>query len=154
MAEPVEAAIVSALLTRAKAFADAQAPAITISLPNIAFTPPAPTPTAKWLRATILPADSASLSVGFSGSNQHYGLLQIDVFYGQGGPNNSGGSELAPSRIASAIIQYFKPGTEMTKDGFTARVIRTPYRGQMMKDDPWMMIPVRIPYLCFAPNPA
>lgn len=141
MPEPVEVAIESALLARATAFATAQA--LAISLPNIAFTPPTASGTAKWLRATFLPAPTTTLPVG-SGSDRYYGIMQIDVFYGQGA------GELAPGRIASAVIAYFGKGTEVTKDGFTTRVYRRPSRGPMIKDDPWIMIPVTIPFECFA----
>lgn len=141
MPEPVEVAINAALIARAQAFATAQGMAI--SLPNIAFTPPTASATAKWLRATFLPAPTATLPVG-SGSDRFYGLLQLDVFYGQGA------GELAPARLASAAIAYFAKGTESTKDGFTTRVYRRPSRGPMIKDDPWMMIPVTINFECFA----
>lgn len=143
MPEPIEVAIESALLTKAQAFAAAQSPALAISLPNIAFTPPTASATAKWLRATFLPAPTATLPVG-SGSDRYYGILQIDVFYGQGA------GELAPGRVVSAVIDYFKRGTEVAKDGFKARVYRRPSRGPMIKDDPWMMIPVTINFECFA----
>jgi len=145
MAEPVEVAIENALLTKAQAFAAAQSPAIAISLPNVAFTPPAQTSSAKWLRTTFMPAPTATLPIG-SGSDQYYGLMQIDVFYGQ----NSG--EYAPGRIASAVIDYFKRGTVLTKDGFTVRIHKRPYRGPMIIDGSgWVQIPVTIPYQCFSP---
>jgi hypothetical protein len=142
MAEAVEVAIEYALLTQAQAFATAQS--LTISLPNTTFTQPTASPTAKWLRATFLPADSLTLGLTAASSKRHYGLFQMDVFYGQGS------GELAPARIASLIIAYFAMGTQLTKDGFTVTIPRQPYRGQMIKDDPWQMIPVRIPYHCYA----
>lgn len=141
MPEPVEVAINAALIARAQAFATAQG--IAISLPNIAFTPPTAGQNVKWLRATFLPAPTSTLPVG-SGSDRYYGILQIDVFHG------AGAGEYAPGRIASAVIEYFKRGTVMTKDGFTVRVYRRPSRGPMIKDDPWMMIPVTINFECFA----
>lgn len=141
MPEPVEVAIESALLARAQAFATAQG--IAISLPNVAFTPPVAGANVKWLRVTFMPVPTATLPVG-SGADRYYGILQIDVFYGQGA------GELAPGRIASQIIDYFKRGTEVTKDGFTTRVYRRPSRGPMIKDDPWMMIPITINFECFA----
>jgi len=141
MSEPVEVAINAALIARAQAFATAQG--IAISLPNIAFTPPAAGQNVKWLRATFLPAPTSTLPVG-SGSDRYYGILQIDVFHGQGA------GEYAPGRIASAVIEYFDRGTATTKDGFTVRVYRRPSRGPMIKDDPWMMIPVSISFECFA----
>jgi len=140
MAEPVEVAIESALLARAQAFATAQG--LAISLPNVAFTPPAAGQNVKWLRATFLPAPTATLPIG-SGSDRYYGIMQIDVFHGQGA------GELAPGRLASQVIDHFKCNTAVTKDGFTTRVYRRPSRGPMIKDDPWMMIPVTINFECF-----
>ncbi|WP_029581939.1 phage tail terminator-like protein [Bradyrhizobium sp. URHD0069] len=155
MPDPVEVAIESALLNRAIAFAAAQSPALTISLPNIAFTPP-PDKTAsgstviygKWLKATFLPAPTLGLGVSSNSTNQLYGLLQIDVFHG------IGAGEYAPGRIASAILSYFKFETVVTKDGFSAKVWKQPYRSALMTKDAWTQIPVTIPYVCFAPNPA
>lgn len=144
MSEPVEVAIESALLSRAQAFAAAQSPALAISLPNIAFTPPAAGQNVKWLRATFLPAPSVETGIAWNAHNQHYGLFQLDVFYGQGA------GEYAPGRLASAIIAYFARGTVLTKDGVSVRITKQPYRGPMIKDDPWQMLPVSIPYLCFA----
>lgn len=141
MPEPVEVAINAALIARAQAFATAQGMAI--SLPNIAFTPPTASATAKWLRATFLPAPTSTLPVG-SGSDRYYGILQIDVFHG------AGAGEYAPGRIASAVIDYFKRGTTMTKDGFTVRVYRRPSRGPMIVADGWAHIPVSINYEAFA----
>lgn len=140
--EPVEVAINAALIARAQAFATAQG--IAISLPNIAFTPPTAGPNAKWLRATFLPAPSFETGIAWNAHNQHYGLFQLDCFYGQGS------GEYAPGRIVSQIIDYFKRGTELNKDGFKVRIHKCPYRGSLIKDDPWVMIPVSIPYQCFA----
>lgn len=142
MAEPVEVAINAALVARAQAFATAQG--IAISLPNIAFTPPTAGQNTKWLRATFLPAPSVETGIAWNAHNQHYGLFQLDVFYGQGA------GEYAPGRIASAAIAYFVRGTKLTKDGFTVLIHKQPYRGPMIKDDPWQMLPVSIPFLSFA----
>lgn len=147
MPEPVEVAIESALLTCAQAFATAQA--LAISLPNVAFPGKNPDGSDKpmpdnYLRATFLPAPTANLSVG-SGSGRYYGIMQIDVFYKQ----NTG--ELAPGRIASAVISYFERGTVMTKDDFTVRINKRPYRGPMIVDGSGrVQIPVTIPFDCFA----
>lgn len=142
MAEPIEVAIESALLARATAFATAQS--IAIALPNIAFTPPTAGANVKWLRVTFLPAPTTSLPTG-GGSDRYYGIMQIDVFHGQGA------GELAPGRIASAVIDYFKRGTEVSKDGFTTRVYRRPSRGPMIVDGSgWVQIPVTINFECFA----
>jgi hypothetical protein len=146
MTDSVEVAIESVLLNRLVAFC--LSPAIPLALPNIAFTPPAPSPTTFWLKADWLPADSFSLSLANTGSVQHYGILQVSVFYGQGS------GELAPSRLATRIIELFPRNLALTKDGFVVQVWKHPFRARMMKDDPWVMIPVSVPYLTFAPHPA
>lgn len=144
MAEPVEVAIDKALIDRAQKFAAEQSPAIAISLPNIAFTPPEPSKTAKWLRATFLPAPSVEVGIAFNSHVQHYGLLQIDVFYG------IGAGEYAPGRIASDIIKYFPRGLRLSQDGISTLINRAPYRGSLLTSGAWTQIPVSIPYLCFA----
>lgn len=144
MADAVEVAIEAALLAHAKAFAVVNS--LDLSEPNITFNPPTPGKTAKWLRATFLPADTQTLPVG-AGDNRYYGILQIDVFYG------IGGGEIAPARIAVLIIDHFKRGTTLTRDGFTVQILEQPYRRPSIKDDAWLMVPVRIRFTCFA-NPA
>ncbi|MDB5724629.1 MAG: hypothetical protein JWQ16_1383 [Novosphingobium sp.] len=144
MAEPVGVAIESALLSRAQAFAAAQSPVLAIALPNVAFTKPTPGPAAKYLEATFMPVQSVEMGVSFDAHVQHYGLLQISVFYGLGA------GEYAPGRIASQIIQYFARGTVLIKDGFKVRIDKAPFRGPLIKDDTWMQVPVSIPYQCFA----
>jgi Bacteriophage related domain of unknown function len=146
MADPVEVAIEGALIDHLRALT--LTPALTIAYPNVQFPPPPATPTSGYLRATFLPADSFGLGISESSSIQHYGLLQVDVFWGLFA------GELVPARVASQIIAWFKRGTSMTRDGFLVNVIQTPYRRTMMRDDPWAIIPVRIPYIAFAPNPA
>ena len=137
MTEAVEVAIELALSSRAQAFAASLS--LPIALSNINFTPPA----GNYLRMTFLPADTATLCVG-SGSDQHYGILQLDVFSGVGI------GEIAPGRIAAEAISYFKRDTLMTSDGFDVRVSKTPYRGPQIRDGSWTFIPVRIPYNTFA----
>lgn len=142
MTEAVEVAIELALLGRAQAFAASKS--LTIALPNITFTPPVVGANAKYLRASLLPADTEALGVAFSATNQHQGYLQMDVFYGKGG------GEIAPGRIAADIISYFARGTRITSNGFNIDILKTPRRGPQMIQDVWTMLPVRIPYNCFA----
>jgi hypothetical protein len=146
MANAVEVAIESALLDHLRSLTFS--PAITVAWPNVDFVPPIAGPNIKWLRPTFLPADSIALGVDYSANNQHFGIFQIDVFYGQGS------GELAPGRIATSVIAWFKRGTKLTKDGFSVEVTRVPFRRRMIKDDPWVFIPISIPYLAFASNPA
>lgn len=142
MTEAVEVAIDIALLTRAQAFATANS--LQISLPNVEFTPPTVSKTAKYLRATLLPAETATIGVAFSSTDQFLGIMQIDVFYG------SGGGEREARRIASDIVEYFARGTRMTSNGFNVEVLKRPVLGPTIKSDAWISLPVRIPYTCFA----
>lgn len=151
MADAVEVAIEAALLNRLLALTFS--PALPVSLPNVgtapgmAFTPPQAGPGVRWLRANFLPAQTFELSIDVAGSNQHYGLLQVDAI------GSIGDGEMGIGRLAADVIAHFKRGTRLNKDGFTIDVIRPPRRGTMVKDYPWVFIPVSIPYLSFAGNP-
>ncbi len=146
MADAVEVAIVTGLLGHLEDLTFT--PVITVAWPNKPFDPPTPAKTARWLRPTVLSADTFALTVGHDGSNRHAGFLQVDVFYGLGG------GDVAARRVAASIIAHFKRGTEIEKDGFTIQVTGAPSALATVKSDPWIMVPVRIPYLCFAVNPA
>lgn len=143
MPEPVEVAINAALIARAQAFATAQG--ISISHQKIAFTPPVATPATKWLRATFLPAPTATLPVG-SGADRYSGVLQIDVFWGA----TAGEYLINAERLASSIINYFGRGTVLTKDGFVVRINKRPSPGPMIVADGWAQIPITINYEAFA----
>lgn len=143
MADAAEVAIESALINRLLALSFS--PVIPVSLPNVTLTPaPIAGPGVKWLRATFLPADSFAIGIADNAHNQHYGILQVDVFVGLGI------GDYAPRRIAAQIAGWFKRGTQVTKDGFIATVYDVPRIARAVEDDPWWMIPVSIPYRCFA----
>lgn len=146
MTDAVEVSVNKMLIDRLLAFT--QSPDIRVSVPNISFPPPAAGQDVWYLRATFLPAESFALGIGYSAVNQHYGLLQVDVFYGE----NSG--EYAAGRVATDVISWFKRGTKLGPlNGFRTEVFKTPWRSRMIKDSPWVIIPVNVPYIAFA-NPA
>ncbi len=144
MTDAVEVVIPLALLRRLASFAAAHSPALTVSYPSIDFVKPDASKTIQWLRATYMPADTATLGIGVGDTNNHYGMMQVDVFQGQGL------GEPAPRRTAAEIVAYFPRGLRLTLGGFNVDVIRSPYLGPLIKDDPWVMVPVRIPYQCLA----
>lgn len=146
MPDAAEVAIEGALLDRLNSLV--LVPALTVSLPNIQFPPPQATPSTGYLRATFLPADSITLGISYGSSIQHYGLLRVDVFYGLFG------GELAPGRIAASVMAWFKRGTQLTRGAYTVNIFKAPFRGRMVREDVWVMIPVSIPYIAFAPDPA
>lgn len=143
MTDLVEVAITTALNTKLKAFATANS--LRVAYPNVPFTAPKTSATALWLRANYLPADTVSLGVVYNSHQQHYGFLQVDVMY------SAGGGERPALRMAAALTAYFERGTRLTSDSFIIEVVRRPFRNSTLKDDPWIQIPVRIPYTCFSP---
>lgn len=163
MSDPVEVALQKALTDRAQAFVTAWNAAnpvvppnlLTISLPNIAFTlpaaktglPPAPVVFGKWLQASILPVPSFARGVDYLSSNQHYGIFQVSVFMG------FGSGDPTVRRIAGAVAEYFKRGTVLRANGYAVTIYDTPSIAGGLKDDPWWMVPVSIPFKCFAPSP-
>ncbi len=144
MADAVEVVIPKALMKRLATFAAAQDPVLTVSWPNIDYTKPDASKTAQWLRATVMRADTFALGIGTGDTDQHYGIFQVDVFQGQGI------GEPGPTRLAAEIIAYFPRNLRVTLEGFNVDVIKSPFLGPLMKDDPWVMVPVRIPYQCLA----
>ncbi len=154
MPEPVNAAIEKALLDKAIAFAAAQSPVLSISVQNGLgadgkhFTKPAPTKTAQWLRATVIPAPALTTGISYNAYVKHYGLLQIDVIRGLGG------GTLPMGRTVAAIREFFPMGLKLTQDGFVIQVspyaMRVVGQGPLMNDaDGWVKIPVSVPWICF-----
>jgi hypothetical protein len=148
MSDPIEVAIQKALTDRATAFATAQGMTAAISYPNVAFTPSAAkmgTVYGKWLQASFLPAPSFSTDIGFD-ENQHYGVFQLSVYWG------AGAGEYEPRRLAAKIVAYFRAGTVIGANGLPVTIYDTPNIASGFKDDPWWVVPVSIPFKCFAPN--
>lgn len=146
MPDAAEVAIESALLNHVIGFC--ASPTIRLALPNVDFAPPVLGPSDYYLSAHFLPADSFGLGISENSDNQHYGILQVSVFHGLKA------GEYAPARVAARVIAYFARGTILTKDGFSVFIFKTPFRGRMMTEADKVMIPVSIPYIAFAPNPA
>jgi|SRR5215813_7394246 len=146
MADPADVAIERALNNQAQAAAAALS--LPIAMPYVAFTPPTPSPTAAWLRSTYIPADTLGLGVDPQSSNQHYGLFWIDVFYAL----NTG--EYGARRIAAQLCSFFKRGSEFVADGFRVQIWKPPFARPTMREDAWLHVPVLIPFIAFASNPA
>lgn len=145
MTDTADVAVQKALLERLKALTFS--PAITVAYPNIVFTPPTPAFGTQWLRANFLPAPKIALGIDDGAMNQISGILQVDALM------YPGAGELPVARLAQAVTSWFARGTELTQDSQRVRIVRTPYRGRLIADDPWVFIPVSIPYLAFSDNP-
>ena len=155
MPELINAAIEKALLDKAIAFAAAQDPVLTISVENGLgadgrhFTKPAPSKTAMYLRASVLPAPTLKMGIAHNSNEQHYGLLQVDVIRGLGG------GTVPMKRTVAALRAFFPMGLALTESGFTIQVLpfaqkRAVAEGPLMSDgDGWVKIPVSIPWVCF-----
>lgn len=143
-----EASILAALNARLASLSFS--PAIPVAFPNVAFAPPTPSQTAKYLRVTHLPADTFAQGISFDDANKYTGIYQIDLFTG----NNFG--EPNAVAIAEQIIAQFKRGTKLAKNNFTIEILDPPSRLPYVQDDSgsWWMLPVRIVYTCYARNPA
>lgn len=144
MAEPTEVAIEYALLERLLAITLASPDDVTFALPNKLFTAPNPVlSSSRYVKADILWAPTSAISIAYDAPNQHLGIFQASVFHGQGG------GEGPPARLAAQIIAWFARGTSMVKDGVRVTVHLPPYRGNLLRDDPWVMIPITIPFRAF-----
>ena len=64
----------------------------------------------------------------------------------------AGSNELNVKRIAGAVAEYFKRGTVLRANGLPVTVYDTPVIAAGFKDDPWWVVPVSIPFKCFAPS--
>lgn len=146
MADAAEVASLKAVINKLQQFADI--PVSRMQMPNVGFTPPDTNSGNMWLRVNHIPNDSFSLGLSRSSSNQHYGIVQIDVMA------DPGVGEYAPGRMASSLIEHFEVYTNLESDGFRVQIYRLPSRGTLLKDGAWVFIPVSVSYRCFAPNPA
>lgn len=120
-------------------------PTMSVSWPGLNFTPPrdnAGKPKG-YLKASFLPAETVPFAVRHRGTNDHRGVFQVDVFW----PENQG--ETTPSDTAAAIIDHFKRGTKLYREGVKVEVIRPPYRSPALQEPGYLQIPVNIPYVVF-----
>lgn len=147
MTDTADVAVVKALLDYLQQLSSSP-DSVAISMPYRRFSAPTGAGT-QWLRATILPATKIALGVDDNASNQISGILQVDALR-----YLSDDGELPVARLAQSVMNWFARGTQIEIDNQRVYITRTPYRGRIMKDDPWIFIPVSIPYLAFTTNPA
>jgi hypothetical protein len=112
--------------------------------PNRPFNPPTAEPTARYLRASFIPAPSFAIGIPWASHQQHYGIFQIDVF------NGILGSDREPRRTAARLAAYFQRGTTLIEDGFAITIYEAPQIAQGFADGSWWIIPVRLLYRCYA----
>jgi len=99
-----------------------------------------------FLRVANLPNTAEQISIGDTGYNRHYGILQISVMW----PVGSGIADAMEA--AGKIAAYFKRGTVVEENGLYVRVYRPPTVAPMLVDGTMLQIPVSIPWVCDAQN--
>jgi hypothetical protein len=117
-----------------------------ITFPNDAIFQ---TPTSGgWLRSTVLNARGESFGMGARDSNQHPGILQIDIF------RPTGEGEVPARQVADQVIAEFKRGTKLKGDDVRIEVVDPPFTSQALQEPDWIRLAVSIPFTAFAANPA
>jgi hypothetical protein len=90
----------------------------------------------------MLPGDTVGATVGATGTDEHIGVYQVDVF----APTGTGKG--AAVVMADNIANHFKPVTELTYNGRLVRCV-TVSIGAAVQNGDWYQIPVDINYLSF-----
>lgn len=101
-----------------------------------------PTTGTLFLRPTLLPADTAGATLSDTGTDEHIGVYQVDVF----APLGEGKAEAVA--MADSIAEQFKPVTELTYNSRLVRCVAVS-RGVGSRDDSWYQIPVTVSYLSY-----
>lgn len=118
----------------------ALSPVLPIAWPNLSFTKP----TGGYLRVTHVPNMNRRLFIGSTGPHQRLGLLQIDVF----GKKNE--NIAVTGEVAGKVAAHFPADLKMRFGDMTVRVTAAPTVAQPMDDDTHVLVPVTVPYECFA----
>lgn len=137
-----EAAIYDALMGAVVAAGEALGfPAKTgIALPNVGFTPPKGTAGRRkeYLSVTYMPNGADLDGLAFDSDRTHVGLLQVSVFW----PSSEGVTK--PMRVASGLVEAFKPDPRIQGQGVEIHVDRLPTVAGPLQESDLVQIPVTI----------
>lgn len=119
-------------------------PALPTQWEGTPITPP--TPASGWLRTHLLPAVSKPAGLGSAAQTIHTGIFQVSVFWPAGVGTG------AAVAVADAVAALFHRGSSASS-GSTRVEFLTPSIAPLIHatDDPWLHIPVSVPYRAFAP---
>jgi hypothetical protein len=106
---------------------------------NVAYTPVDGT---LYIRPTLLAGNTSGATLSPTGTDQHVGIYQIDVF----GDVDVGKNEAVV--MADLIADHFKPVTEMTSGSILVRAITVSRRQGIREGSRWK-IPVEVQYLSY-----
>lgn len=114
-----------------------------VGLPDVAWENAAYEPThgELYLRPTLLPAETYGATMGVSGTDEHQGIYQVDIF------SSLGAGKFQAIGMADTIADRFKPATELTYNSRLIRIIRVSRRAGIDLNDAWYQLPVDIYYL-------
>jgi hypothetical protein len=115
-------------------------PALPVAWPNVSFSPPV----GGYLRASYLPNANRRFLDRASDPHQRVGFFQVDACT----PLNRGAIDA--QEIAGRIAEHFACGTEMWSGILRVSVTKAPDIARAMPDGTHWMVPVSIPYECFA----
>ncbi|WP_127524583.1 DUF4128 domain-containing protein [Mesorhizobium sp. Z1-4] len=139
MPTTIEARIEKALLERVNTIT--VSPALPIAWPNVNYTP---SPSTRYLRVNHIPNRAGRVHISSTAAHRRYGVLQMTAFLPKnGGPTNA-------TELAGAVAAHFPADHEMTVEGVTVRVTEAPSIAQALPDDTHWMVPITVPYECWA----
>jgi len=95
-----------------------------------------------YLRPTVLPGNTVGATLGSSGSDEHVGVYQIDIF------TKAGIGRGVATVLTDTIGDHFKPVTELVYNAQTVRCVSVSI-GAAREGDGWYQIPVDINYMAF-----
>lgn len=101
-----------------------------------------PTTGTKYLRPTLLPADTTQAESGSSGKDFTTGIYQVDVIC----PINTGKGEAV--NLADDIADTFSRGSIHTYNGVNVRIRRASRRAGN-RDGAWFIVPVDIEFFVY-----
>lgn len=107
-----------------------------IAWQNIQYNP---TKGTKYIRASLLPAETLNPTLGDS-FNRKEGILQLLLYFPDG--TGVGASET----LADSLLAYFARGESFTAGGIVVRMLESPSISAGFNDNGWFVTPVSIRY--------
>jgi len=95
----------------------------------------------KYLRETLLPADTVQVELGSTGIDETLGIYQVDVF----APANSTAGKSEAVNLADGVADQFNRGLVLTYNSVNVR-IRSVSRGAGTIDGAWFIVPVFVSF--------
>lgn len=147
MATSVEGTIAQLLFDRVLSLV--LTPALPVSVPSIAFTPPVePSGPSQgrikpYLRIDFIPNRTDNLGLADLASARHQGILQVMAVY----PLNIG--IIKPTDTAGQVAAHFAKGTILYGHGVKVKVYQKPSVGAAMTETDKISVPVTILYRSF-----